>query len=184
MLTAETWADRLLGKSETLRLPNHGVWIATGNNLRLDGDITRRTVWFRLDAKADRPWEREKFKHDPLMVWVREERHQLVWALLVLVQNWLALGRPAWTGRPMGTFEEWSRVVGGILSAAGIEGFLANREELYRTVDGETEEWRAFVLAWWEGFASQAVKASDLLPFVTQDDLPAVAGRGHPRRHH
>lgn len=75
----------------------------------------------------------------------------------------------------MGTFEAWCSVVGGILQAAGIGGFLANREELYRSVDAESEEWRAFVAAWWDEHGAAAVQVADLMPLVRDRDLiPSV----------
>jgi hypothetical protein len=109
------------------------------------------------------------------MAWLARHRHELVWAILVLAQNWIARGMPRWTGRPLGSFESWCRVVGGILQTAGIDGFLANREELYRRVDEETEEWRAFVSAWNEERGSEVMKAADLLFLVRDGDmLPSV----------
>jgi len=175
VLTTTVWADRVLGKSETIRLPNRSLWLATGNNLDLDGEMVRRVVWVRLDPKVDRPWERTGFRHDPLTPWVRGHRHELVWALLVLVQHWIAQGQPSWDGPPLGSFEAWCRVVGGVLAAAGIPGFLSNREELYRRADAETEEWRAFVAAWWETHGDAPVKAGQLFELTHQWELlPSV----------
>jgi hypothetical protein len=179
VLTSDDWTDRILGKSETVRIPNRAAWVATGNNLRMDGDIVRRTVWVRLDARTDRPWERDGFQHDPFMPWVRANRHELVWALLVVVQNWLVSGRPKWGGKPMGTFESWAETIGGILAAAGIKGFLENREALYEYADGETEEWRAFTAAWWERFENRELKANDLLPLIGEGEhLSSLVGAG------
>lgn len=175
VLTAAEWTDRVLGKSETIRLPNRSLWLATGNNLELDGEIARRAVWVRLDPRVDRPWERAGFRHEPLIPWVREHRHELVWALLVLVRHWIAEERPAWEGRLLGSFESWCRIVGGVLEAAGIPGFLENRDELYRQVDSETEEWRTMVSVWWEWFGPEPVKAGDLLGLVMEQELlPSV----------
>lgn len=174
-LTAPMWSDRRLGGNETITVPNRAIWVATGNNLDLSGEIARRTVWIRVDPRMDRPWEREGFRHHPLPAWVKAHRHDLLWALLVLAQHWFASGRPAWAGKPMGTFEDWCSVVGGVLGAAGIEGFLANREELYRSVDAESEEWRAFVAAWWEERGAEPVQVVDLIPLVRDRDLiPSV----------
>lgn len=173
VLTTTEWADRLLGRSETVRLPNRSLWLATGNNLQLDAEMTRRVVWIRLDPRVDRPWERTGFQHEPLIPWMQDHRHELVWALLVLVRHWIAQGRHAWQAPPLGSFESWCRVAGGVLEAAGIVGFLDNREELYRRVDAETEEWRTFVRAWWERFTSDPVKASDLLSLVMEHELLA-----------
>jgi hypothetical protein len=175
LLTAPTWSDRILGKTQTVVFPNRAVWIATGNNLQLNNEIARRTAWIRLDAKVDRPWERTNFRHGNLVGWLQRHRHELVWAFLVLVQHWIAVGRPLWAGRPLGSYEAWSSAVGGILQAAGIEGFLANREELYRRTDEETEEWRAFVSAWWEAHSDALVKSGDLYAFASERELlPSV----------
>ena len=170
-LTSRNWSDRLLGKSETVSVPNSCLWIATGNNLQLGSEIARRTAWIRLDPKVDRPWERTGFKHDPLGPWVVENRGRLLWALFILVRRWLALGSPLWQGRPLGSFESWHRIVGGILDSAGIPGFLENRPELYRHVDQESEEWRAFVEAWWTAHQDRPVKAAELVSLVRDNDL-------------
>lgn len=42
LLTATTWSDRLLGKSETIDLLNRTIWLATGNNLQLNDEVARR----------------------------------------------------------------------------------------------------------------------------------------------
>ena len=170
-LTSRNWSDRLLGKSETVSVPNNCLWIATGNNLDFGSELVRRTVWIRLDPKVDRPWERTGFKHDPLGAWVVENRGRLLWALFVLVRRWLADGRPGWQGRPLGSFESWCRIVGGILDRAAIAGFLENRPELYRHVDQESEEWRGFLHAWWSVHRDHRVKAAELLPLVRDHDL-------------
>ncbi|MHB1843249.1 MAG: hypothetical protein ACYCWW_00260 [Deltaproteobacteria bacterium] len=76
-----------------------------------------------LDPKSDRPWLRTGFRHEDLREWTLAHRGQLIGAGQVLVQNWLDLGRPLGEARLQG-FERWSNVIGGILAAAGIEGFL------------------------------------------------------------
>lgn len=176
MLTAPYWSDRILGVTQDVELPVRGVWMATGNNLQFDNDISRRTVWIRIDARVDRPWERSNFQKDNLVVWVRRHRHELVWACLVLVQHWIATGRPEWHGKPLGSYESWSGVVGGILAAAGIPGFLDNRDELYSRADAETEEWRAFTRTWYGQHGIAAVKAGELLE-IAQNVVPSVFER-------
>ncbi|MCY4107511.1 MAG: hypothetical protein OXG11_00595, partial [Chloroflexi bacterium] len=170
-LTSRTWSDRLLGKSETVSVPNNCLWFATGNNLQLGSEIVRRAIWIRLDPKVDRPWERTGFKHDPLPPWVVENRGRLLWALLVLVRHWIAVGRPAWQGRQLGSFESWCGIVGGILTSAGLTGFLDNHDELYRLVDQESEEWRVFAQTWWSAHRDRPVKARDLVSLVRDRDL-------------
>jgi len=164
LLTSTAWKDRVLGRSQTIELPNRTVWIVTGNNLQMSDEVMRRTVWIRLDSRRDRPWDRAGFRHSELESWVLRHRADLLWAFLVLVQNWVAKGKPSWTGQALGSFEAWSKVVGGVLESAGISGFLGNRQELYERLDSDGEEWRAFTRAWHEEHRTEPVKSADLLP--------------------
>src|SRR5205814_6276690 len=67
VLTTTVWNDRMLGASRQLSLPNRATWIATGNNIRLGGDIPRRCYPIRLDANVAQPWMRSGFRHPDLL---------------------------------------------------------------------------------------------------------------------
>jgi hypothetical protein len=83
-ITTPCWEDRVLGASETLRARVRCAWIGTGNNPALSGEMARRTVRIRLDAKVDRPWLREGFRHPNLRGWVAERRGDIIDAVLTL----------------------------------------------------------------------------------------------------
>jgi hypothetical protein len=119
----------------------------------------------RLDAKVEEPWRRTGFKHDDLPKWVAAQRGELIWACLILVQNWLAKGRPESTAR-LGTYENWSKIVGGILATAGIEGFLDDLDQLYDRADAQRGTWRAFIAQWVNTFGIKPVKVSELWPLA------------------
>lgn len=162
-ITSTIWEDRLLGASETVRLPVRCVWVATGNNPGLSGEIARRTVRIRLDARQDRPWLRYNFRHPNLREWVAKHHGHLVRAVLILGQAWLSEGQPVDKSLPvLGMFEAWTSVVGGILTVAGIPGFLRNLNDFYETTDPEGTTIRWFVSAWWEQFKDKAVGVADL----------------------
>jgi hypothetical protein len=144
-LTAAVWSDRILGQSRTIDLPQQTVWVITGNNITLGGDIPRRAFWTRLDAKDARPWQRSGFKIPNLKEWVLEHRAELVAALLIVARSWYAAGQPKGNGPILGSFEEWSRIVGGILHHAGVLGFLENLPELYEQSDPTEAQWQAFL---------------------------------------
>lgn len=170
-LTAWTWEDRKLGTNETIHVPVRCVWVLTGNNPVLSTEIARRTIRIRLDPKMDRPWLRTGFTHPDLLAWVTENRSRLVWSALVLIQHWLARGRPAPEKlTPLGSYEQWSKVIGGILEAAGVPGFLSNLEEFYELADHEGAVLRAFVELWWEKYHSQDVGTVELLPIAKEID--------------
>jgi len=175
-------ADRLLGGNQIVSPKNHAVWLLTGNNVRSTLEIARRSVHIRIDARTDRPWLRNGFLHGDLLDWAWRQRPRLVQACISLIQAWLDEGKPRWQGTPLGSFEEWSAVMGGILEVAGIPGFLQNIERTYVDADIETEEWRALTRLWWERFASVPVKASDLHDLCLRNDLLAeVLGFGGVR---
>src|SRR5439155_1740787 len=58
-LTSPDFTDRILQRSEIAKVPQRATWIATGNNIRVGGDLVRRCYWIRLDAGVARPWQRE-----------------------------------------------------------------------------------------------------------------------------
>ena len=163
--TPGVWTDRLIGSSNIARYPVRCLWLATGNNPSLSTEIARRVVRVRLDAKVARPEERVDFRHPDLADWVRQEHGRLVWALLTLVQAWIAAGRPPGSV-PLGSFESWATVIGGILEVAGIPGFLENRADLYAQSDVEGGTWEQLFARWWEKFAANPVGVAQVWPLV------------------
>ena len=142
--------------------------------------MARRTVRIRLDAKVDQPWLRDDFKHPNLREYVAKERATLAWCALVLIQDWLAKGRPEPKAKPLGSFESWTRVIGGIVENAGFEGFLGNLDELYEQSDAEGAALRAFVAAWWDKYQSNEVTVAQLYQIVDdqEDPIDLDLGRG------
>lgn len=176
LLTTGKWTDRVLGETRMVRLKPRSVWLATGNNLQLGGDLPRRVVWMRLDAKMERPEERKptEFKHPDLVRWAITNRPRLVWSALVLVQNWIARGRVPGT-EVMGSYESWTGTLGGILRDAGFSGFITNVQERRRDGDEDLEQLKRFVHAWYKEYQFDTVTASDLFELVaTSDLLPQV----------
>jgi hypothetical protein len=176
-LTARTWTDRVLGRSETVTVSQRATWIATGNNIQLRGDLPRRCVWIRLDARESRPWQRENFKHPDLLGWVTKNRGRLVHALLTLARAWFAAGKPKAPNLPrLGSFEAWAETVGGMVAFAGIPDFLGNLAELYDKADAGGLEWETFLYTWWEELdASKPITVAELSKVISDnDDLRAA----------
>ena len=176
VVTAETWTDRLLGKTAMLTLPNRALWLITGNNPALSMEIARRCVRIRIDPRMDRPWQRSVFKHPVVVEWARENRSRLVRAVLVLVRAWIVAGRPM-SHQRLGSFERWAGVIGGILNVADVPGFLGSLEDLYETADAEGQAWREFTSQWWETFGPAPMKVADLNDFCEPRNL-MVSERG------
>lgn len=165
-LTTTEWSDRLLGRNNAIRLPSRAVWVATGNNLRVAGDMPRRSYSIRLDANSERPWERTGFTIKGLERFVRTNRGDLLSAALTVVRAWFTNGKPQTTVPTLGSFEEWAETVGSVLAFAGIPGFLANLEQTQVVQDDDTRQWTAFFDAWWDRFQADDVTTDDVVRLI------------------
>jgi hypothetical protein len=178
ILTATTVQTRILGQSEELLLPNRATYIVTGNNVRLAGDLPRRCYLSRMDAREARPWMRDpkSFKYQHLIQWVKENRGELLAAILTMARAWIAAGKPIPDGLPtLGGFEDWTNMVGGVLTHAGLTGFLGNLDFMYSQSDMETAQWENFLAAWQEILGEDAITAAQVVESINAHDILAGA---------
>jgi hypothetical protein len=127
--------------------------------------MARRCYWVRMDAQSARPWQRppEDFKHPDLRAWVTSERDRILSAILTLARSWILAGRPEpRTLPPMGSYERWRSVIGGMMEFCGVKEFLGNLEEMYSEADTETPQWEAFFETWYSIWRDNPVKVSDI----------------------
>lgn len=158
------WSDRLLGGNRNCEYPIRCSWIATCNNISGSRELLRRCVWIRLDAKRERPDQRTEFKYQNLSSWQRAHRKQLVTAAITIIRAWIDGGMPDYSGSVVfGSFEEWTRVMGGILENIGVEGFLENSSQLMEQSGEDELPFRLFVDDWFREFSDKQVGAGDLL---------------------
>lgn len=108
-LTSSLFADRVLGVSENVELPNRSLFLVSGNNLVLTGDTHRRILLARLDAQIETPFKRE-FEFNPLTE-VCNNRQALVVAALTIVRAYIAAGRPKVATGRIASFEVWDDLV-------------------------------------------------------------------------
>lgn len=160
LITDRTWADRLLGKNSTAAFENDRVWTATGNNLRLGGDMRTRSVLIGLDPDMPNPENRTGFKIPNLDQWILDpaNQRQVLWHLLVLVVDWTQHGAPRRRGITMRQFTAWAEALGGFLEHHGITGFLSNTETV-KDIDEEEATWDAF-FSQWHGIFGEEWKAT------------------------
>jgi putative DNA primase/helicase len=174
ILTSPTWEDRLLGRSQTVRLLVRAVFMATGNNVALSNEMAGRSVLIRLDPKIEDPSVRTGFRHLDLEAWVTLNRARLLWSALVFGQAWIAAGRPM-ASAVFGGFAEWAAVLGGVLKVAGITGFLENRRTLFDQADEESAHVRAFLADWWKEHHDAPVLVKALIELAKSHPLPIAS---------
>lgn len=171
-LTGDMWRDRVLGHSKEIALPIQNVWVVTGNSIDMSDELARRTVPIFLDPGDVRPSDRPKeaFQHPDLVGWAKRNRERLVSAALTLIRHWLegeaytvtgghefvrraaidGLGGRLASEQTLGSYESWANVIGGILRAADVPGFLGNRDRLMDEVNVERQELGTFLATWHE----------------------------------
>lgn len=119
-LTAETWTDRILGKSETTGdLPWRTVLMATGNNLEFDADTARRVILCQLESGLENPEDRNDFAHENLNKFALGNRHRLAVAALTILRYFIVNGAD-YSGNRLGSFESWSGLICGSVVAVDL----------------------------------------------------------------
>ena len=122
ILTSEVYSGRILGSTRTVEAPTNMVVMLTGNNIALGGDMPRRVVTVRIDAKSETPFSRV-FDFDPLAV-VRARRVEMICAALTLIRGAFAV---VGQGR-IGSFEDWDRLVAQTVEIVGRSGGVGRGE--------------------------------------------------------
>lgn len=136
-LTSVLWEDRMLHTNSIVRAPLDALWFATGNNILFRGDTARRVLHVRLTAQEERPEERQGFRHPDLLIWIRKNRPQLVWAALTILSSYLSAGCPVQEMIPWGSFDDWSRIVRGAVIWCGLPDPAMTRAKLMEDSDRE-----------------------------------------------
>jgi putative DNA primase/helicase len=99
---------RPLGVSKLVKVESRATMFATGNNIQLVGDMTRRVILCSLDPNMERP-ELRTFCSNPFDT-VLADRGRFVAAALTVGRAYIAAGCPGELP-PLASFESWSRVV-------------------------------------------------------------------------
>ena len=171
ILTSIRYSDRILGRSTMISLPIYNVWILTGNNPTFSSELARRVVTIRINAATDQPQHRSGFQHTDLPTWITAHQEDLMGTWASIVHHWKSKGQPAFSGRTLGSYELWSKIVGGILEACGIPGFLERQGHQALVRDLESEALQSFVQAWWEEYKDQSVEnTKQLVPIAKSID--------------
>lgn len=107
---------RRLGQSDRFEVENRATVFATGNNLVLKGDVTRRALVAVLDPRLDRP-ELRQFQSKPTEV-VFADRGRFIADALTVVAAYMQAGQPNKLP-PLASFEAWSDTIRSALAWLG-----------------------------------------------------------------
>jgi putative DNA primase/helicase len=161
---------RILGYSKGITVRCAALITATGNNLIVKGDLTRRTLISRLDPKCERP-ELLQFDYDPVAD-ARENRGEVVAAVLTILRAYHVAGRPKRPPR-LQSFAEWSDTVRGSLIWLGAGDPVKTMERL-RKSDPVLVSLKVVMHAWRAAFEGRAMTAREAIEAA--DEMRAVPG--------
>lgn len=146
-LTSTRWKDRILGKSQEIELPLAPAWYATGNNVQVAADTTRRIIHIRLDVLDEHPENRTGFKHPDLLGWIAQHRGRLLTSAITILAAYLRAGRPSRDLTPYGSFEGWSSIVREAVTWVGLPDPCLTRTALAESADTTGVALRQFMNA-------------------------------------
>jgi hypothetical protein len=173
LLTTDTFSDRPLNVTADVTGKNDRLWIATGNNVGIGGDLLRRIRWVNIDPNTPNPEARTGFAIPDLPAWVRENRGELLTALLTLLRAWVEDGKPLGPEVGSDSFSYWTRAMQGVLGVAGWTGTVGHVETVQQDSNDEEAEWGAFLAAVWEASKGEPCTVKQILDWIDPDDMPA-----------
>jgi hypothetical protein len=107
---------------------------------------------------------------------MKQNRARLVQAALTIIGAWIDAGRPAFSGKSLGSFEHYCETMGGILQHAGVEGFLTAREQMTQQTSPIEDEWSVLVRAWAQADSGAPRKVKALVELANELELIALTG--------
>ena len=149
---------RPLGRSEIIEVESRATLFATGNALRVRGDMVRRVVISDLDAGMERPELRE-FRSDPVAT-IMADRGRYVSAALTVVRAYIVAGYPGLLP-PIASFADWSGLVRSALVWLGCADPAASMEQA-REDDPELADLREVLTLWRERIGDDGITVRDL----------------------
>lgn len=135
ILTSYRHTDRILGQSNEQEVVNGRIWMATGNNLAIGGDLATRIVPISIAPDMQNPEHRTGFKLN-LTKLNDDIKQKIFYSLTVLIQDWVNAGCPE-KQTPMRTFTDWASVLSGFMDHHKLPGFLENIQDVVSESDEE-----------------------------------------------
>lgn len=157
---------RDLGLSRMVRVRNGAVWIFTGCNVTVEGDLAGRMLGVRLVCDVEDPAART-FEIPDLAEHVRAHHPRLVVAALTVLRRFVALGCPQHGAAPLGGFIAWDRLVRSavvwITALSGQRHDPLDTQARLRSGAAERDGLGALLTHWHATIGTRPVTARELL---------------------
>jgi putative DNA primase/helicase len=146
--------------------------LANGNNVRVVGELVRRTITGRLDARTERP-ELRRFGFDPVE-WVSQDRGRYLAAVFTIARAYIAAGSPPQKdATAVAGFEGWSGKVQQPLVWLGCADPRKSQDSA-RDMDPDRASLRQRIGALVGAFGANEFTAADIAQVATEgnDRIP------------
>lgn len=172
MLTADVWKGRILGQSKEICEPYRPLVVLTGNGVAARDDIARRSVIIAMVTTEERPGERDesKFRVPNLLATAIRDRGAYISDIFTIAKYWLKhrdFYHPSFP--PMGSFEGWRDVVGGIMKL--VDGdtplFMMNKAAEVEEMDTDGQDFAEFLQEFVSQFGYKLVTSRDVKDWLT-----------------
>ena len=167
LLTSGRVTFRELGTQRMLELDSAATFFMTGNNLKIIGDMIRRTIRMQIDPGGLHPMDRH-FTIDPLEGYVLDHRVELLTCALTVLVAFFNAGCPKPTGLiPIASFERWSEIVRNLILWLGHDDVKESISQGYDQDDESMEiEHLIGVLATLPELLGDGLSSAMLLPII------------------
>ena len=178
LLTSDKFSDRALGKNTLLEYDNKALFLITGNNLQLAGDMPRRVITCRIDPETEKPYARE-FDFDP-EEFIKKHRLKMAIAVIQIISAFFQhrSNSSKAPGR-MASFEQWDDVVRQAINWINDEVVPGDFGDVMNIVDNsyqndpELEMHSELLISLEKAFESSSFKAVDILNHFKPELLDA-----------
>jgi hypothetical protein len=158
-LTEDPARVRVLGQSKTVPLNTRAFVAITGNAVQIAEDIARRVLKICIDAKMEDPEQRPFAPGFLRGIFTR--RISLLSACLTIWRWGVQRGDQLQHGRPLGSYEQWSRWCRDPLLALGCRDPI-ERVAKIKSTDPKRRHLIEVFEQWWKNHSDQQVTAGDL----------------------
>jgi hypothetical protein len=148
-ITDLTLNERILGMSKTTgEIELRPCWFLSGNNIGPAKDAHRRWLVCNLKSLLENPEERPDLEIKDLPGHILEHRGELLRDVLIILKAHALAKRPTGGWAPLGSFEEWDRIVRGAVWFA--TGWDCNRSRKAAAAEAPERLKRLALLDAWE----------------------------------
>ena len=165
VITQQLVRIRILGLSQNVEIGTGTTLLANGNNLAIDGDLSRRVVMASLDARVERP-DLRSFTKSPLEM-VAADRGSYVAAGLTIIRAYEAEPDKPPPPRALASFEKWCARVRDALCWLG-QPDVVETVARARATDTKLGQLAAVLQYWCDELGQERVSTKRLIEYADE----------------